>query len=119
MRVTMSDPGVIISGTPARLYTSKPYTSLDGVVTNPDQVVVKWQVQGQPETTYTWTNPTGDPEEMISNYALGLFRITIPTVGLVGWCIWGAYAFALGGPDPEQIQVLKEGKFLISERSLA
>jgi hypothetical protein len=93
-------PPVFQEGTVIRFDTTKtPFTSIEGVVVNPDEVIFAYVAEGEAEVSYTWVNPSGDPDDKIENDGVGFFHVDIPTLGLPGNWTFSWYGKANNGPD--------------------
>lgn len=110
----------IIEGSTIRFYTSQPFTSIDGVVVNPDVVTFSYEIQGQTPVSFTWTNPTGDPTETIINTDTGYFQCDIQTAGNAGTWSWQWSGQPNGsGEDLTNTSVVTEGTVIVSVASVA
>ena len=107
----------VYEGSAVKFYTSTPFTSISGTVVNPDIVTFTWGVQGQTATTYTWTNPTGDPTAHIINDSTGNFHVTLPTTGFAGTWRYRWYGYPSGGTDVTATEVAFEGEVEVSASS--
>lgn len=111
----------IIEGTVVRFYTATPFTDIAGVAVTPDVVYLKYQVQGQTEVTYTWTNGNTppDPTYTIVNDGTGNFYADIDTTSYPGTWTWGwSCEPGVSGLDTTKTQVVWQGEVLISPSSL-
>ncbi len=108
----------ITEGTAVTFVTTEPFTSISGIVVNPDTVTFKFNVQGGTVTTYTWINPSGDPSNHITNTSTGNFSIAIDTTGLAGTLFWQIAGFPSSGLDTTKTKVYLEGTLEISQASM-
>jgi hypothetical protein len=108
----------IIEGTTVRFLTTTPFTSITGVVVNPDVVTFSYEVQGQNSVTYTWTNPTGDTTGTINNNGTGYFYADIPTNNLPGVWTWRWASHTSTGIDTTATEVAVEGSITVSPTSV-
>jgi len=119
---------VYTSGTVVRVGTDPtfsppgaPFTSISGVLVNPDVVTFSYSYQGQTVVTYTWTNGQvpPDPSYKIVKDSTGVFHIDIDTTGYEGVCIytWEG-APGLSGLDATKTQVVAAGTFTVSPNPL-
>lgn len=107
------------AGESLRLYTSQAFTSISGVIVNPDVVILKWAIQGQTTTFYTWTNPSGDPSGHIVNTGTGLFRADLPTTGLDGvWTVQWNGQPGISGLDVTKTSAIFEYTVTVSPTAL-
>jgi len=92
-----------------------PFTSIGGTVVTPDVVTLSIQIQGQTITTYTWTNPTGDPTSTLVNTATGIFHADLQTAGLPGtWnYVWSGQPSS--GMDSTKTSAVWQGVVVVSQ----
>lgn len=107
-----------IEGGVVRFYTSTPFTSISGVVIDPDVVTFSYAVQGQTTVTYTFTQPTGDPSGKIIQTAAGTYQIDLDTTGLDGTWAYQWKGSPSSGLDVTATQVVYDGEVLISPAAL-
>ena len=103
-----------IEGTILRFYTREPFTSIDGIIVNPDNVTFTYEVQGQTPVTYQWVNPTGDPTQTIQNPDTGYFYCDIQTSDNAGTWTWQWACFPSSGEDVTATEVINEGEVIVS-----
>lgn len=101
----------IVEGSVARFITDNPaFTSISGTIIDPDVVTFTYQPgPNQPTTTYTWTNPTGDPTNHIQKQSTGVFYVDLDTSGLPGNWIWKWHCYPSSGTDTTATQVTAQG----------
>ena len=116
---SVSQSSTCVAGTPIRFDTSaKPFTSFSGTIVTPDTVTFKYQVQGQTEVSYTWTNPSGDPSNVVTNYGVGLFYAVIQTTGLAGTWTYQWSCAPSSGTDVTKTQTFWDGEVVVSPAAL-
>jgi len=110
----------VIENSTIQFYTSVPFTSIGGTVVNPDNVKFSYSVQGQTEVSYTWVNPTGDPQGVIhqGSQGTGYFYANVSTVGLPGTWSWQWYGYPSSGVDTTATQVAAQGTVIVSASDL-
>lgn len=59
-----------------------------GVAFDPDIVEFSYIVQGKTAVVHTYTQGSGDPDNVIIRIATGEYQATIPTTGQVGRWVW-------------------------------
>lgn len=77
---------VILEGTVVRVQSVEALKAIDGTTVTPDQWVIEVRSPDAMVSTYTWTNGSGDPDDMIHVPSTGNFYIDIDTTDNVG--IW-------------------------------
>lgn len=109
----------VYEGTTLRFYTSKPFTSIDGTVVDPDVVTFSYQVQNRNVVTFTYVNGTGDPSGTIVRKATGDYYADISSNGLSGTWLWRWQGNATSlGHDATRTQVATEGSVVVSAKGL-
>ena len=106
---------VILEGTVVRVKTTSPLTSIGGTVVTPDQWVIEVRSPDAMVSTYTYTNGTGDPSNMIYVPSTGNFYIDIDTTENVG--LWKVIVKALprvGGTDTTKTKAVYDFVFHVS-----
>ena len=77
---------LIYAGTVVRFYTSTPFTSVAGTVTDPTEVLFAYRVGNGPATQFTYS--PGGSEGSIIKDSTGNYHIDIDTTGKPGtWTI--------------------------------
>ena len=106
---------VILEGTTVRIATSSPLTALNGTAVSPDSWHVSVRSPDAIVSTFTWTNPTGDPSGNIHVPSTGNFYIDLDTTLNSG--VWKVVASALpitGGPDATKTKCVKDFIFHVT-----
>jgi len=93
---------------------SGPFTSISGTVVNPDVVTFSYSVQGQTEVTYTFTQGSGDPQNMITNPTTGVFQIDLSTTGLAGTWAYKWSGQPNGGTDSTKTSAVWTSEVIVS-----
>lgn len=74
---------------PALSPAAIPFTSITGTIIDPDIVTFSYVVTSEASTgtwtTYTWTNGSGDPQNVIVHDTTGCFHADIDTSGKAGF----------------------------------
>jgi hypothetical protein len=117
---------MIIAGAVVRFTTDPsvkgaiPFTSISGVIVDPDVVELEYSVQGETEVVYTYThgNTPPDPTSTIVRDGAGIYHADIDTTGLPGTWSWGWSCHPSSGSDTTGTQVVWEGELTISPASV-
>ena len=106
-----------VAGSTVRWFTSKPFTSIDNVIVDPDNVVFQYSVQGQEPVVFTWVNPSGDPSNTIVHTGTGSFYADIDTTGQGGTWTYSWSCYPSSGIDTSKTAAVFEGTTTISNSS--
>jgi hypothetical protein len=106
---------VILEGTVVRVKTTSALTSISGTVVTPDKWVIEVRSPDAMTSAYTYTNGSGDPDNMIFVPSTGNVYIDIDTTNNVG--LWKVIVKALpriGGSDTTKTKAVYDFVFHVS-----
>lgn len=87
--------GPVVEATGINIFTSDeagevpaPFTAIDGTPVDPDVVTFTYWIGRTLQHTYTYTNGSGDPDNVIVRDGTGLYHAYIGTAGAPGMYSW-------------------------------
>ena len=122
--ITNSTTNIYTFGTAITFKTKQAFTSVDGVIIDPDRVLFGFIIDGNASQTYTFTYNfgTGDTTGTIVRTGTGLYQATIDTSAYTSG-VW-IYSFACEpvtaiGHDSTKTKVRVEDSVIVQSASFA
>lgn len=122
--ITNATTNIYTFGTAVTFKTKAPFTSVDGVIVDPDRVLFGFEIDGESSQLhiFTYNFGTGDPTGTIVRTGVGVYQATIDTSAYVPG-VW-IYSFACEpvtaiGHDSTKTKVRVEDSVIVRAASFA